>query len=242
MVASLTAATTGSQGLQEKMVLESLVTQQKIAPVALLAALTTAHLDHQMTELREKSGQTSLATARAEMTVQSARAGQTVLPPEIETTHALQNRAVLNHAVLIQEASVSQPHVQIVLGNQDHLLPAQTLTALGNHVLQDRTETTDQTDLLTTETHLTETIQTVPSVQHAQTLTVLGNHVPQGQTDQSARQIPEALLLVQTHASMTGTAILTAKTEFLETVQEMRALLALATRTQTRRLFSKTRF
>jgi hypothetical protein len=169
-----------------------------------------------MTEPKEKSGQTSLATARAEMTVQSVRAGQTDLPTAIET----QIHAVLNHAVPIQEVSVSQPHVQIVLGNQDHLLPAQTLTVLGNHVLQDLT---DQTDLPMTETHLTETTQTVPSVQLAQTLTVLGNHVPQDQIDLSVQEIPEDSLLVQTHASMTGTATLTVRTASREIAQGMKA-------------------
>jgi hypothetical protein len=173
-----------------------------------------------MTEQLAKSGQTSLATVRAEMTAQSARAGQTDLPTAIET----QIHAVLNHAVLIQEASVNQPHVQIVHGN---------------HVLQDQT---DQTDLPMTETHLTETTQTVPSVQLAQTLIVLGNHVPQDQTDLSVQGIQEDLLLVQTHESMTGTATLTARTASQEIVQGMRALLALAIRTQTRRLSSRTRF
>jgi hypothetical protein len=213
---SQTAATTGSQSLLELKQVVSLVTQQKTARSALLAASTIAHLDHPMTELREKSGQTSLATVREKPTVQSARAGQTVLPTEIETNHVL-----LIHAVLIQEVSVSQPHVQIVLGNQDHLLPAQTLTVLGNHVLQDLT---DQTDLPMTETHLTETTQTVPSVQLAQTLTVLGNHVPQDQIDLSVQEIPEDSLLVQTHASMTGTATLTVRTASRETVLGMKAL------------------
>jgi hypothetical protein len=211
VVASLTAVTTGSQSLLELKQVASLVTQQKIAPVALLAASTTAHLDHQMTEPSAKSGQTSLATARAEMTVQSARAGQTVLPMEIET---------LIPVVLIPEASVSQLHVQIVLGNQDHLLPAQTLTVLGNHVLQDLT---DQSDLPMTETHLTETIQTVPSVQLVQTQIVLGNHVLQDQIDLSVPVTREVSLLVQTHASMTGTEIPTAKTASQEIVQGMRA-------------------
>jgi hypothetical protein len=197
---SQTAATTGSQSLLELKQVVSLVTQQKIVPVALLAASTTAHLDHQMTELREKSGQTSLATVREKPTVQSARAGQTVLPTEIETNHVL-----LIHAVLIQEVSVSQPHVQIVLGN---------------HVLQDLT---DQTDLPMTETHLTETIQTVPSVQHVQTLTALGNHVLQDRTDLSVPVTREVSLLVQTHASMTGIATLTARTASREIAQEMRA-------------------
>jgi hypothetical protein len=154
-----------------------------------------------MTELREKSGQTSLATVREKPTVQSARAGQTVLPTEIET----QALVTQTHAALIQEASVSQPHVQIVLGN---------------HVLQDLT---DQTDLPMTKTHLRETTQTVPSVPLAQTLTVLGNHVLQDRTDLSVPVTPEVSLLVQTHESMTGTATLTARTASQEIAQEMRA-------------------
>jgi hypothetical protein len=198
---SQTAATTGSQSLLELKQVVSLVTQQKTARSALLAASTIAHLDHPMTELKEKSGQISLATAREKPIVQSARAGQTVLPTEIETNHVL-----LIHAVQIQEASVSQPPVQ---------------TVLGNHVPQDPTEAID---LLTTETHLKETIQTVPSVQLARTLIALGNHVPQDQIDLSVQEIPEDSLLVQTHASMTGTATLTVRTASRETVLGMKAL------------------
>ncbi len=221
MGVSQTAATTGSQSLLGQKPVGSPVTQQKTAQRAepevssMLQGQMTVHQDLQMTELKEKSGQTSLATAREKPTAQSARAGQTVLPMAIET-----NLAVLTHAVLIPEASVSQPPVQTALGNQELLLLAPTLTVLGSHVLQDQTEATD---LLTTEDH-----QTAASVQHVQTLTdqVLanhGNHVLQDQIDQSARQIPEALFLVQTHASMTGIEILTVKTESLETAQGMRA-------------------
>jgi hypothetical protein len=47
---------------------------------------------------------------------------------------------------------------------------------------------------------------------------------------------------VQTHASMTETVILTVKTGFLEIVQGMRALLALAIRIQTEKLSLRTRF
>jgi hypothetical protein len=221
VVVSQTAVTTGSQSLLEPKQVVSLVTQPKIAPVAPLAALTTAHRDLQMTELSAKSGQTSLATARAEMTVQSVRAGQTDLPMEIETQALVtQTHAALIPVVQIPEASVSQPPDQIVLGNQDHLLPAQTLTVLGNHVLQDLT---DQTDLPMTETHLTETIPTVPSDQLAQTLTVLGNHVLQDRTDLSVPVTREVSLLVQTHASMTGTETPTARTASQEIVQGMRA-------------------
>ena len=195
MDVSQTAATTGSQSLLEQNQVVSPVTQPKTARSVLLAASTIAPLDLQMTELREKSGQTSLATVREETTARSARAGQTVLPTEIET----------NHAVLIQEASVIRPPAQIVLGSQELL-------------------------------HLVQTALCV------RTLTALGNHVLQDQTDQSARQIQEALLLVQTHASMTGIEILTARTESPETVQGMRASWALAIRTQTRRLSSRTGF
>jgi hypothetical protein len=186
---SQTAATTGSQRLLELKQVASPVTQQKIAPVA--------HLDHPMTELSAKSGQTSHATARAEMTVQSVRAGQTDLPMEIETQAPV---------LQIQGASVSQLHVQTVLGSPALL------------------DLTDQTDLLTTEIHPTGTIPTVPSDQLAQTLTVLGNHVLQDLTDQSAPVTREVSLLVQTHASMTGIATLTARTASQEIVQEMRAL------------------
>jgi hypothetical protein len=174
-----------------------------------------------MTELKEKSGQISLATAREKPTAQSVRAGQIVLPMEIETlTHAVQIPVVQ-----IPEASVSQPPVQNALGNQELLLLAQILTVLGSHVPLDQTEAIDQIVLPTEiETHPIEATQTAASVQRDQTQTALGNHVLQDQIDQSARQIPEALLLVQTHESMTGIEILTARTESLETAQGMRAL------------------
>jgi hypothetical protein len=48
--------------------------------------------------------------------------------------------------------------------------------------------------------------------------------------------------LVQTLASLIATATLSVKTAFRETVQETTASLALATRIQTRRLSSRTRF
>jgi hypothetical protein len=187
VAASPTAATTGNQNLLELKLVVNLVTQQKIAPSVLLEASTIALLDLTTTELKEKSGQISLVTARAEMTAQSERAGQTDLLMETETIHVVQNLEVQTHATLIQEESVSRPPDQIVLGSQE--LP---------HLA------------------LNEATLIAPSVQLAPTRTVLGNHARLDQIDQSAQETQGALLLVQTHASMTETAILTARTAFLE--------------------------
>jgi hypothetical protein len=210
---SPTAATTGNQNLLERKLVVNLVTQQKIAPSVLLEASTIALLDLTTTELKEKSGQISLATARAEMTAQSERPGQTDLLMETEMIHVVQNLEVQTHVILIQEESVSRPPDQIVLGSQE--LP---------HLA------------------LNEATLIAPSAQLAPTRTVLGNHVLQDQIDQSAQETQGALLLVQTLASMTGTAILTARTAFLEIALGTKASSALAIRTQTRKLSSRTGF
>jgi hypothetical protein len=177
------------------MVPENLVTQQKIVRNALLAASTIGHLAHPMTELKEKSGQTSLGTAKEEVTAQSARATLTVLPMQIETIHV-----ALNLVVPIPELIAGQPLGQIVLGSQELLLLARTAPLLTGAIL------------------------TAPSVQRVQTLTVLGNHVLQDRIDQSAQEIQGALLLVQTRANMTETETHTARIEFHVIAQETRAL------------------
>jgi hypothetical protein len=177
------------------MVQENLVTQQKIVRNALLAASTIGHLAHPRIELKEKSGQTSLATAKEEVTAQSARATLTVLPMQIGTIHV-----ALNLVVPIPEASAGQPPVQIVLGSQELLLLARTALLLTGAIL------------------------TAPSVQRVQTLTVLGNQGLQDRIDQSAQEIQGALLLVQTLANMTETETHTARIEFHVIAQETRAL------------------
>jgi hypothetical protein len=106
------------------------------------------------------------------------------------------------------------------------------------------------TDLLLTETTQIEepeqeatTAQTaLQTVQHDPTQTVLGNHALQELITQSAQGILVDSHLDQTLASLIVTATRSARTAFLEIVQEMTASLALATRTQTRRLSSKTKF
>jgi hypothetical protein len=266
----------------------------------------------QMTALQSASGQISHAPEDQPTTARKKRAGQTDL---------LITTVIQNHAVLIQEASVSQLPALTVHGNlvhqelTDHLLTdltqsethltavqeattaqtvhriaphVRTLTVLGNLVHQ---ELTDHllTDLTQSETHLTAvqeatTAQTVHRiaphvlpltvlgnlvhqeltdhlltdltqtdhqepeattdqiVQHDQTLTVHGNHVHQELIAQSAQVIHVDLRLVQTLASLTATATRSVRTAYHAIAQEMKHLLALATRTQTRRHSSRTRF
>jgi hypothetical protein len=132
-----------------------------------------------------------------------------------------------------QEATTAQSVHQIA---QQDL----TQTVLGNLV-----------HLAPTDLHLIETTQTdhqeleATTVQIAQqdlTQTVLGNHALQELIAQSVQASHVVLHLVQTLASMTGTATHSAKTAFPEIAQEMTASLALAIRTQTRRHSSRTRF
>jgi hypothetical protein len=222
---------------------------QRAAPEA-----SSMHPD-QMTALQSASGLISHAPEDQLTTARKKRAGQTDL--------------LITTAIQIQEASVSQLPALTVLGNHahqepiDHLLTDpmqtethltaeqeattaqivlhdQTLTVLGNHVHQ------ELTDL-----HLIETTQidhqepeatTDQIVQHDQTLTVRGNHANQELIAQSAQVIHADLRLVQTLASLTATATRSVRTAYHAIAQEMKHLLALATRTQTRRLSSRTRF
>jgi hypothetical protein len=101
------------------------------------------------------------------------------------------------------------------------------------------------TDLTQTE-EMAEEATTVPTAlpidQQDLTQTVLGNHALQELIAQSAQGTLVDLHLDQTLASLIVTATRSARTAFREIVQGMTASLALATRTQTRRPSSKTRF
>jgi hypothetical protein len=213
-------------------------------------------LQEQMTALLSASGQISLEPVVQPTTARRKRAGQIDL---LITTHVVQ----------IQGASVSQPHALTVLGNLALLAPtdlpltgtiqievpeqeattaqivqhAQTQIALGNLV---HLALTDQ---LLIEATQTETLPTgeqeatiVPIVQHDRILIVLGSLVHQEPIAQSAQGNHVALAADQTLASLIVTATRSVRTAFHAIAQGMRASLALAIRTQTRRLSSRTRF
>jgi len=148
VVASLTAATTGSQRHLELKQAASLVTQQMSAQRA--APEASSMLQDQMTAHQSASGQTSHAPEDQPTTARKKRAGQTDL-------------LITTHAVLIHEASVSQLHVLTVLGNH----APQELTVL-HLTVPTQTETHQTAELEAT----TEQI-----VQLVQTLIVLGNLV-----------------------------------------------------------------
>jgi hypothetical protein len=216
-----------------------------------------------MTALQSASGQISHAPEDQPTTARKKRAGQT----DLLITTAIQNRAVQiasqhlvltvlgNHALqeltdlLLTDHTVTETHrtaeqeaTTAQTAQQD-----QTLTVLGNLVHLALTDLL-LTDHTLTETHRTAeqeatTAQTAPQTdQQDLTQTVLGNHALQELIAQSAQGTLEDLHLDQTLASLIVTATRSARTAFLEIVQEMTASLALATRTQTRRLSSRTRF
>jgi hypothetical protein len=213
----------------------------------------------QMTAHQSASGQISHAPEDQPTTARKKRAGQIDL-------------LIATLVVLIQEASVSQLHVLTVLGNHalqeltdllltDHtqtetpqtaeqeattaqiVQHVRTLTVLGNHVHLAPTDLL-LTDLTQTETPLTvaQEATTEQIVQQDPTQTVHGNHELQEPIAQSAQVTHVVLHLDQTLASLIVTATLSVRTAFREIAQEMTASLALATRTQTRRHSSKTRF
>jgi hypothetical protein len=236
------------------------MTAQRAAPEA-----SSMPLD-QMTALQSASGQISLAPVVQLTTARKKRAGQTDLP--IATV--IQNHVVLIQEASVSPLLVltvlgNLVHLELIA----HLLTVLTRTETPPTVAQEATteqtaptEQHDQTQtvlgnlvhleliahLLTVLTQTEElaeeatTAQTAPTDQHDRTQIVLGNLVLQDQIVQSAQVSLVDSHLVQTHASMTETATRSARTAFPETVQEMTALLALATRTQTRRHFSRTRF
>ena len=234
------------------------MTVQRAAPEA------SSMLQDQTTALQSASGLISHAPEDQLTTARKKRAGQTDL-------------LITTHAVLIQEASVSQLPAQTVHGNlvhqelTDHLLTdltqsetlltaeqeattaqsvrqivqhVQTLAVLGNlvHLAPTDLRLTEITQ--TAELAQEATIaQTAPQTdQHVQTQIALGNHAHQELIAQSAQGTHVDLHLVQTLASLTAIATRSARTAFLEIAQEMTASLALATRTQTRRHSSRTRF
>ena len=263
MVVSLTAATTGSQRLLEPKPVASLVTQlmteQRAAPEV------SSTLQDQMTVHQSASGQISLAPEDQPTTARKKRAGQIdlLITTLVVPIHAvqIQEASVSQHLVLtvlgnhaLQELTdlLLTDHTQTETHQtaEQEATTAQivqhdpTLTVLGNHVHL------APTDLLLTETIQTEELaeeattgQTaLQTDQQDLTQTVLGNHVHQEPIAQSAQGIHVVSHLVQTLASLIETVTRSARTEFREIVQEMTASLALATRTQTRRLSSRTRF
>jgi hypothetical protein len=216
-------------------------------------------LPDQMTALQSASGLISHAPEDQPTTARKKRAGQTDL---LITTPVVQ----------IQEASVNLLHVLTVLGNHapqeltDLLLTDHTQSE--THQTAEQEATTEQivqqdptptvrgnlvhlaptdhllTDLTQTETHLTaeQEATTAQIVRHDQTQTVLGNHALLELIAQSAQVIHADSRLVQTLASLIATATRSVRTAYHAIAQEMKPLLALATRTQTRRLSSRTRF
>jgi hypothetical protein len=233
------------------------MTAQRAAPEA-----SSMPLD-QMTAHQSASGQISHAPEDLPTTARKKRAGQTdllittlvVLIQEASVSqlhvltvlgnHELQELTDLlltdltqteTHLTAEQEATTAQivQHVQTltVLGNHVHLAPTDLLltdhTQTETRQTAEREATTAQTVLQTDQQDLTQTVH--------------GNHALQELIAQSAQASHVALLLVQTLASLIVTATRTARIAFQETVQEMTASLALATRTQTRRLSLRTRF
>ena len=216
------------------------------------------------TALQSASGQISHAPEDQPTTARKKRAGQI----DLLITTAIQNRAVqiasqhhaltvhgnLAHQELIDhhltDLTQSETHLtaeqEATTAQSDHRIAqhVRTLTVLGNHALQ------ELIDHLLTETTQTDhqepeatTDQTAPQTDQPDlTQTVHGNLVHQEPIAQSAQGIHVDLRLVQTLASLTATATRSARTAFREIAQEMKPLLALATRTQTRRLSSRTRF
>jgi hypothetical protein len=238
------------------------MTAQRAAPEA------SSMLQDQMTAHQSASGLISHAPEDQPTTARKKRAGQTdllittviqnhvvpiheasvsqLLVPTVLGNHALQELTdhlltdltqSETHLTAVQEATTAQtvhriaPHVRTltVLGNLVH----QELT---DHLLTDLTQTDHQEQEATTA-------QTAPQTdQQDQTLTVHGNHVHQELIAQSVQVTHVVSQLVQTLASLIVTVTRSARTAFREIDQEMTASLALATRTQTRRLSSRTRF
>jgi hypothetical protein len=222
-------------------------------------------LPDQMTALQSASGQISHAPEDQLTTARKKRAGQIdlLITTLVVPIHAvqIQEASVSQHLVLTVLGNHALQELTDLLLT-DHTLTEthrtaereattaqivqhdQTLTVLGNLV---HLAPTDHllTDLTQTEA-LAEEATTVPTAlpidQQDLTQTVLGNHAHQELTAQSVQGTHVDLHLVQTLASLIVTATRSARTAFREIVQEMTASLALATRTQTRRLSSRTRF
>jgi hypothetical protein len=247
MVASQIAATTGNLNPQGLKAVASLVTAPMTAQRA--AAEASSMLQDLTTALQSANGQISHAPEDQPTTARRKRAGQSDLH-------------ITTHVVQIQEASVSLLLVRTALGNlalqelTDHLLIDHTQTE--THQTAAEEATTVQIVLLVltltvlgnlvhlapTEILLIEALAAtiVPTDQHVQTQTVRGNPALQDPIVPSAPVTHGVLHLVQTLASLIVTATPSARTGFHAIAQEMRALLALAIRIQTRRHFSRTRF
>jgi hypothetical protein len=211
------------------------------APQSVSGQTSLEPVDLPTTARRKRAGQTDLLITTLVVQIQEASVSQllalTVLgnPEHLELTDHLLTvlTPIETHQTVAQEATtaqIAQPIVQHV----------QTRTVLGNlaHL--------ELTDHLLTETiqidHPEQEATTVQSVQHARTQIARGNPAHQDLIVQSVQGSHAALVVVQTPASMTGTEILSARTAFHAIAQEMKPLLALAIRTQTRRPSSKTRF
>jgi hypothetical protein len=262
VVESLIAATTGSQRPLELKQVASLVTQpmtaQRAAPEAssMLQDQTTAH--------QSASGQISHAPEDLPTTARKKRTGQT----DLLITTVIQNHVVLiqeasvsqlhvltvlgNHAfqeltdLLLTDHTETETHQTVAqeATTEQIVQHDQTLIVLGNHVHLAPTDLL-LTDLTQTEEMAEEatTGQTAPQTdQQDQTLTGLGNHALQELIAQSAQVTLVDSHLVQTLASLIATATRSARTAYHAIAQEMKHLLALAIRTQTRRHSSKTRF
>jgi len=217
-----------------------------------------------MTALQSASGLISHAPEDQPTTARKKRAGQTDLLittviqiPVVQIqeasvsqlhvltvlgNHALQELTDLlltdhtqseTHQTAEQEATTAQTvqlvRTLIVLGNHVHLAPI-------DHLLTE----TIQTDDLAEEA--TIALTAAQTDRHVRTLTVRGNHALQELIAQSVQVTHVVSQLVQTLASLIVTVTRSARTAFREIDQEMTASLALVTRTQTRRLSSRTRF
>jgi hypothetical protein len=233
---------------------------QRAAPEA------SSMLQDPTTALQSVNGQISHAPEDQHTTARKKRAGQLDLPI---TTHLVQIHAVqIQEASVSQPPALTVLGNLVHQEPTDHLLTDhtqtevlaqeattaqsvhrtvqhdQTQTVLGNHVHQELTDLPlteiTQTDHLAQEATIA---QTAPlTVQQDQPQTVLGNHALQELIAQSAQGSPVDSHLVQTLVSLIVIVTRSARTAFREIVQEMTALLALATRTQTRKLSSRTRF
>jgi uncharacterized protein YejL (UPF0352 family) len=197
--------------------------------------------DQPTTARKKRAGQTDLLITIHAVQIQEASVSQlhvlTVLgnlvhlaPTDLHLTDLTQ---IETHLTAVQEATTVQSVHRIA--QQD-----QTLIVLGNLV---PLALTDHLLTETTQTDHQEPEATIAQIaQHVPTLTVLGNHVHQELIAQSVPVTHVDLHRAQTLASLIATATRSARTAFLEIAQEMKPLLALATRTQTRRHSSRTRF
>jgi hypothetical protein len=168
-----------------------------------------------MTEPKDVSGPISHVTVRVSQIAQPKRTGQTSLLTQAETLlqdHLTQETPEIQDQQS-PEATKGEDHVS----QQDHPIEA---------LAQDQ---------------VLDTVQIHPNVQHV----TIAASAPIVQQEISAVTLSadlETLNRAQTRESMTATVTHTVRTEFQETSLATRLLLALATRTQTAKLSSRTRF